>query len=316
MRTLSQLAAFSLFALFTNPVAAEVKLAYIDPLSGGAASAGINAQKHFLYLVDKINAAGGLNGEKLSISFYDNKVDPQESLIALRKALDEGARYIFQGNGSAVALALSDAILKYNERNPGKEVLYFNYAAVDPALTNAKCNFWHFRFDSDADMKMSALVTQIAKTPQVKKIYLINQDYSFGRAVEAAAKKMIGEKRPDIQIVGDELHPLQKVQDFSPYVAKIKASGADAVITGNWSNDMFLLLKAGRSRSMAEAGRADRRRSARPRRSAATAMASSKSSRPTTRTCRRSSIPTSPPSRSASPPRKTSSITTGSIRRS
>ena len=55
---------------------------------------------------------------------------------------------------------------------------------------------------------------------------------------------MLAEKRPDIQIVGDELHPLQKVQDFSPYVAKIKASGADTVITGNWSNDMFLLIKA------------------------------------------------------------------------
>jgi branched-chain amino acid transport system substrate-binding protein len=250
MRTLSQVAAFAAFpvlaALFPVAAAAEVKLAYIDPLSGGAASAGINAQKHFLYLVDKINAAGGLNGEKLSITFYDNKVDPQESLIALKKALDEGARYVFQGNGSAVALALSDAINKYNERNPGKEVLYFNYAAVDPALTNAKCNFWHFRFDSDADMKMTALVSEIAKTPQVKKIYLINQDYSFGKAVASAARKSLGEKRPDIQIVGDELHPLQKVQDFSPYVAKIKASGADAVITGNWSNDMFLLLKAGK----------------------------------------------------------------------
>ena len=249
MRTPSRIAALALLPLIAAlalPAAAEVKLAYIDPLSGGAASAGINSQKHFLYLVDKINAAGGLNGEKLAITFYDNKVDPQESLIALKKALDEGARYVFQGNGSAVALALSDAIVKYNERNPGKEVLYFNYAAVDPALTNAKCNFWHFRFDSDADMKMSALVSEIAKTPQVKKIYLINQDYSFGKAVAAAARKILGEKRSDIQIVGDELHPLQKVQDFSPYVAKIKASGADAVITGNWSNDMFLLLKAGK----------------------------------------------------------------------
>jgi len=232
--------------LFAGPSAAEVKLAFIDPLSGGAASAGINAQKHFTYEIDKINAAGGLNGEKLSIVFYDNKVDPQESLIALKKALDDGARYVFQGNGSAVALALSDAIAKHNERNPGKEVLYFNYAAVDPALTNAKCTFWHFRFDSDADMKMRAVVDYIATQPQIKKIYLINQDYSFGKAVAAAARKMLSEKRPDIEIVGDELHPLQKVQDFSPYVAKIKASGADTVITGNWSNDMFLLLKAGK----------------------------------------------------------------------
>ena len=250
MRNSSQVAlfalAFTLAVLCPQPAAADLKLAYIDPLSGGAASAGINAQKHFYYLVDKINAAGGLNGEKLQMLFYDNKVDPQESLIALKKALDEGARYVFQGNGSAVALAISDAVAKYNERNPGKEVLYFNYAAVDPALTNAKCNFWHFRFDSDVDMKMTALVNWIATQPQVKKVYLINQDYSFGKAVAAAARRMLAAKRPDVEIVGDELHPLQKVQDFSPYVAKIKASGADAVITGNWSNDMFLLFKAGK----------------------------------------------------------------------
>jgi branched-chain amino acid transport system substrate-binding protein len=231
--------------VFSTPGAAVVKLAYIDPLSGGAASAGINAQKHMTYLVDRLNAAGGLNGEKVELLSFDNKVDPQESLIALKKALDDGARYIFQGNGSGVALAITDAILKYNERNPGKEALFFNYAAVDPALTNEKCNFWHFRFDADADMKMSALTDVIAKQPQVKNVYLINQDYSFGRAVAAAAKRMLAEKRPDIKIVGDELHPLQKIQDFSPYVAKIKASGADTVITGNWSNDMLLLIKAG-----------------------------------------------------------------------
>jgi branched-chain amino acid transport system substrate-binding protein len=223
---------------------AQVKIALIDPLSGGAASAGTNAQKHLIFLIDKVNAGGGLNGEKLELVAFDNKVDAQESLIALKKALDEGVRYVFQGNGSSVALAITDAVLKYNERNPGKEVLYFNYAAVDPALTNTKCNFWHFRFDADADMKMAALTDFIAKQPQIKKVYLINQDYSFGKAVAAAARKMLNEKRPDIQIVGDELHPLQKVQDFSPYVAKIKASGADTVITGNWSNDMFLLIKA------------------------------------------------------------------------
>src|SRR6201987_5554725 len=248
MRIRARIAACLFFfaGLSAAPAIAQVKLAFIDPLSGGAASAGINGQKHFLYLVDKINAAGGMNGEKLSISFYDNKVDPQESLIALKKALDEGARYVFQGNGSSVALAISDAVAKYNERNPGKEVLYFNYAAIDPSLTNAKCNFWHFRFDSDGDMKMTALVNYIPTQPQIKKVYLINQDYSFGKSVAAAARKMLSEKRPDIQIVGDELHALQKVQDFSPYVAKIKASGADAVITGNWSNDMVLLVRAGK----------------------------------------------------------------------
>ena len=232
--------------LATAPAFADVKIALIDPLSGGAATTGILAQKTHQFYIDAINAAGGINGEKIELLSFDNKVNAQESLIQLKKALDEGARYVVQGNGSAVALAITDAVQKYNERNPGKEVVYLNYAAVDPALTNDKCSFWHFRFDADADMKMAAMTDVIAKDPKVKKVYLINQDYSFGKAVATAANGMLSEKRPDIKIVGDELHPLQKVQDFSPYVAKIKASGADTVITGNWSNDMVLLVKAGK----------------------------------------------------------------------
>ena len=233
-------------ALGAGSAAADVKIAFIDPLSGGGASTGILAQKTHQFYIDAINAAGGINGEKIELLSYDNKVNPQESLIQLKKALDEGARYLVQGNGSAVALALTDAVQKYNERNPGKEVLYLNDAAIDPALTNDKCSFWHFRFDADADMKMAAMTSAIAGDKKTQKVYLINQDYSFGKAVAAAAQKMLAEKRPDIKIVGDELHPLQKVQDFSPYVAKIKASGADTVITGNWGNDMVLLIKAGR----------------------------------------------------------------------
>ena len=233
-------------ALAAPALRADFKMAFIDPLSGGAASAGLSAQKHVTFFTDRINAAGGLNGEKITVLAYDNKVSPQESLIVLKKAIDEGARIIVQGNGSSVAHAITDAVLKHNERNPGKEVLFFNYAAIDPALTNEKCNFWHFRFDADVDMKMQALTDDIAKNAKIKKVYLINQDYSFGKAVAAAANKMLADKRADIKIVGDELHPLQKVQDFSPYVAKIKASGADTVITGNWSNDMVLLIKAGK----------------------------------------------------------------------
>jgi branched-chain amino acid transport system substrate-binding protein len=247
MRRIPQLASLALAAaLHAGAAGAVFRIAYIDPLSGGAASAGVAAQKHIVFYADKINAAGGLNGEKVEVLSFDNKVNPQESLIVLKKAIDEGARVVFQGNGSSVAHAITDAVLKHNERNPGKEVLFFNYAAIDPALTNEKCHFWHFRFDADVDMKMSALTDAIAKDPKIRKVYLINQDYSFGKAVSAAAKSMLAAKRKDIQVVGDELHPLQKVQDFSPYIAKIKASGADTVITGNWSNDMLLLFKAGK----------------------------------------------------------------------
>ena len=224
--------------------AQTVKIAYIDPLSGGGATIGEHGLKQLQFLVDTINAKGGAGGQKLEAVAYDNKASPQESLVQVQKAIDAGVRYVTQGNGSGAAIAISEFIAKYNERNPGKEVLYFNYAAVDPALTNEKCTYWHFRWDANSDIKMAALTNYMKDKTEVKKVYIIGQDYSFGQAVRTAAQSMLKAKRPDIQIVGDELHPLLKITDFAPYIAKIKASGADTVITGNWGNDMSLLLKA------------------------------------------------------------------------
>ncbi len=221
-----------------------LKIGYIDPLSGGGASVGEGGLKTFQYLADELNAKGGILGHKIEILPLDNKTNPQESLVQAQKAIDAGAHYITQGNGSAVGAALEDFITKNNTRNPGKEVLYFNYAAIDPSMTNEKCSFWHFRWDASSDIKMEALTNYMKGIPSIKKVYLINQDYSFGQSVRTAARKMLAEKRPDIQIVGDELHPLLKITDFSPYIAKIKASGADSVVTGNWGQDIALLLKA------------------------------------------------------------------------
>ncbi|MGA7983775.1 MAG: branched-chain amino acid ABC transporter substrate-binding protein [Burkholderiales bacterium] len=238
-------AAAALFALGAQ-AAGTIKIAYIDPLSGPFANTGAQGLAEFQFYAEWLNKRGGVLGKKLEIVPFDNKVSPQESLNQLKRVEDEGIRYITQGNSSAVALALSDAVTKYNQRNPGKEIVYLNYAAVDPALTNQKCSFWHFRFDADADMKMEALTALMAKDKNLKKVYLIDQDYSFGHAVADAAVRMLKRKRPDIQIVGNEFHPIGRVKDFAPYVAKIKASGAQAVITGNWGNDMSLLVKAGR----------------------------------------------------------------------
>lgn len=221
-----------------------VKIGYIDPLSGGGASVGEIGLKTYQWLADQINAEGGLLGKKVEILPLDNKTNPQESVVQAQKAIDAGAHFITQGNGSSVAAALSDFVAKNNDRNPDKQLLYFNYAAVDDSLTNEKCSYWHFRWDASSSIKMAAITNYLKSQPSVKKVYLINQDYSFGQGVRTLARDMLKAKRPDVEIVGDELHPLLKITDFSPYIAKIKASGADSVITGNWGQDMALLLKA------------------------------------------------------------------------
>ena len=220
-----------------------VKVAWIDPLSGLMAAVGTNQLKSFQFLAEHFNKKNKA-GVKFEIIGIDNKLSPQETTNALKSAIDQGARYVVQGNGSGPALAIIDALSKYNERNPGKEVVYLNYAAVDPDLTNSKCDYWHFRLDADTSMKMEALTTFMKDQPEIKKVYLINQNYAHGQQVARFAKQNLSAKRPDIQIVGEDLHPLAQVRDFAPYIAKIKQSGADSVITGNWGSDLTLLIKA------------------------------------------------------------------------
>ena len=220
-----------------------VKIAWIDALTGLTAATGQNQLKGFQFVAEQFNKNNAA-GVKFEIVSFDNKLSPQETVNALQAAIDQGIRYVAQGTGSGPAAAIIDFLNKYNERNPGKEVVFLNYAAVDPALTNEKCSFWHFRFDADTSMKMEALTTFMKDDKAVKKVYLINQNYSHGQQVVKFAKENLARKRPDVQIVGEDLTPLAQTRDFAPYIAKIKASGADTVITGNWSSDLTLLIKA------------------------------------------------------------------------
>ena len=220
-----------------------VKIAWIDPLTGLMGPVGNNQVKSFQFVAERFNKNNPA-GVKFEIIPIDNKLSPAETLNALKSAIDQGVRYVTQGNGSGAAAALVEAVAKHNERNPGKEVLYINHSAVDPDLTNSKCNYWHFRLDADTSMKMEALTTFMKDRPEVKKVYLLNQNYAHGHQVAKYAKDILPRKRPDVQFVGEDLHPLASVRDFAPYVAKIKASGADTVITGNWGSDLSLLVKA------------------------------------------------------------------------
>ncbi|WP_300654674.1 branched-chain amino acid ABC transporter substrate-binding protein [Hydrogenophaga sp.] len=220
-----------------------VKIALIDPQTGLMGPVGNNQLKSWQFFAEKFSQSNPA-GVKFEVVGFDNKLSPAESLNNFKAALDQGVRYIAQGNGSSVAGALIDAVSKHNERNPGKEVIFLNYAAVDPDFTNSKCNYWHFRFDADTSMKMEAMTTFMKDQPDVKNVYLLNQNYSHGQQVARFAKENLARKRPDVKIVGEDLHPLAQVRDFAPYVAKIKASGADTVITGNWGSDLALLVKA------------------------------------------------------------------------
>jgi len=244
------LAASSLTVAAAAQSPAPVKLALIESLSGPFANTGEAVVRNLAWAIERVNARGGVKTAEglrpLVLLRYDSKGQNEEALSALRAAIDDGAQVVLQGNSSAQALVLIDAINKHNEREPAKRLLFLNYSAVEPSLTNDKCSFWHFRFDAHADMRMTALMQVLREDKKVSSAYLIGQDYSFGQAVLREARRQIGEQRPDMKIVGEELHPVGRVKDFLPYASKIKSSGAQAVITGNWGNDLTLLVKAAR----------------------------------------------------------------------
>lgn len=244
-------ASLALHGASAQAPAAGIKLAMIEGLSGPTGNAGEAVFRNLVWAVERVNARGGVKlpasaggNQNLVLERFDSKGQNEEALSSLRAAIDSGARFVLQGNSSANALALIDAINKHNEREPSKRVILLNYSAVDPTLTNEKCSFWHFRFDAHADMRMAALMDTIKDDKALKNVYLIGQDYSFGQSVLREAKRQLSVQRPDVQIAAEELHPMARIKDFLPYATKIKASGAQAVITGNWGNDLTLLIKA------------------------------------------------------------------------
>lgn len=248
---LKSLAAAAFLPVFAHAQGTgPIKLAMIEGLSGGNANGGEAVFRNLVWAVERVNQRGGVRTRQgarpLQLDRYDSKGQIEEALSALRSAIDDGARVVLQGNSSAVAAALIEAINRHNEREPERRVVFLNYSAVDPILTNEKCSFWHFRFDAHADMRMAALMSVLREDKAVKSVYLMNPDYSFGQAVQREARRQLAAQRPDVQVVGEELHPLMRIKDFAPYATKIKASGADAVITGNFSNDLTLLVKAAR----------------------------------------------------------------------
>ena len=221
-----------------------IRIAFIDPLSGPFAIAGTVPLTQFKFDAARLNKAGGINGHPIEVVGFDGKADPQISVIQLQKAIDDGFQYITQGRSSAVGGALLNTINKHNQRNPNDRVLYFNYASLDPVLTNERCSFWHFRFFPNTDMVSNTLTDWLAKQKDIHKVFLINEDYSYGHAFAKGTLETLKKKRPDIKVVGNVFHPLGKVKDFSPYVTQIKASGAEAVITANYGQDIILLIKA------------------------------------------------------------------------
>ncbi len=189
-----------------------------------------------------------LNDEKawpdgIKLLEYDNQGGPSEAADKLKSAINDGAHIIIQGASSAIGGQITDDVQKHNARNPGKEIMYFNVGAEAMEFTGSKCHFYHFRWNGNAEIRLRAMLTAMKDANVLgTKVYVIGQNYSWGHDVQKLVKEYAG--FGGYTVVGDVIHDVNKIQDFAPYVAKIKEAGPDTVVTGNWSSDLLLLMKA------------------------------------------------------------------------
>lgn len=229
--------------------AAPVKIGLIETLSGPQASSGLTYRTAARYAVEKINAAGGWNGEPVQLVEYDNQGGPTGAADKLKAAIADGVQLVVQGASSAVGGQITEDVRKHNLRNPGKEIVYLNVGAEALDLTGEKCHFHHFRFSGNAQVRTKPLVLAMKQAGALgTRAYAINQNYSWGQDME---KAIVDNAAPGgYQVVEKTLHDVNKIQDFSPYVTKIGAANVDTVMTGNWSNDLLLLMKASKAAGM------------------------------------------------------------------
>jgi branched-chain amino acid transport system substrate-binding protein len=221
-----------------------VRIALIDALSGPYADIGFTSVRQYQEAIADANSIGGAPVFKLELVPLDDASRIDQALSSLDLAIQQGIRYVAQGSNPAISIALAKAIDAYNRDNPNREVLFLNFGDGAPELNDEMCSYWHFRFDANIAMKLRTLIAAIPDDGSVRTIYLLNQDDSWGHGASREAQRWLARMRPEIQIVGDDVHPFGEVSDFSPYVSRANNAGADAILTADRGGDLFALLQA------------------------------------------------------------------------
>lgn len=241
-KSIVALAAFASLALHGIASAEPLKVALIETLSGPASLTGKMIQSAVKFSLARL-ADDKVWPDGIQLLEYDNQSGPSEAADKLKAAINDGAHIVIQGASSAIAGQITGDVQKHNLRNPGREVLFINVGGQAMELTGTKCHFYHFRWNTYAEGRMRAMFAAAKETGGLgNKVYYIGQNYSWGQDVERITAEYA--KQYGYNVVGSVLHDVNKIQDFAPYVAKIKDSGADTVVTGNWGNDLLLLVKA------------------------------------------------------------------------
>jgi branched-chain amino acid transport system substrate-binding protein len=226
----------------TTNAAEPIVIAVMDPMSGPFKDAGFMTTALSEYTADQLNAKGGILGRPIKLLKYDTQMKPDVAVRQAKKAiLEDGAKFILHHTSSAIALALSKLAQENN-------VIYVDLGAGADKITGEEFTPNMFRTCLSTTMQSGILAQYFSQT-SYKRYYLLNMDYVFGHEAADAFKKILKKIKPEVEIVGDEYHPIG-TKDFGPYVSKILATKAEVVFTSNFEADLTNLIKQARTLGM------------------------------------------------------------------
>jgi len=182
--------------------------------------------------VDEVNGRGGLLGHKIVARLLDDKSDTQTAIKLYEKLITEDKVDLLLAPYSS---GITEAVANVNERY---KMPFVAYGAASTPIWE-KGRRYIFNIVAVAEDYQKGAV-HLAKQIGVKKIAIIGQDSLFPRQAGKGAKDWA--KKLAIDVVLEENYP-PKQTDFTALLQKIKAAGAEAVISNSYFADAAAQLR-------------------------------------------------------------------------
>jgi branched-chain amino acid transport system substrate-binding protein len=224
--------ALGLGLTFTGSATAQVKLGIGGPLTGPNAAFGAQLKNGGDQAVEDLNGAGGILGQKITVTYGDDVSDPKQGVSVANKFAADGVKFVLGHFNSGVTMPASEV---YQENG----ILEITPAATNPKITDR--GMWNiFRTCGRDDQQGAVAGDYIAKNFKGKKVAVIHDKTTYGQGLADETKKAMNAKGiKEVLYEGVNLGE----KDFSALVSKIKASGADLVYWGGLHTEGGLIVR-------------------------------------------------------------------------
>ena len=199
-------------------------------------------RKGWQLALEEINAKGGVEGKKLEVISKDDGGKPADAVTQANELVSNDGVVMLAGTFfSNIGLAVSDFAKQ-------KKILFLAAEPLTDAVTWSKGNRYTFRLRPANYEQAAMLAEQAAKLP-AKKWATIAPNYEYGQSAVTVFKKLLSEKRPDIQWVGEQWPPQGKI-DAGAVAEAIAKTEPEAILNVTFGPDLVKLVREGNTRGL------------------------------------------------------------------